>query len=158
MKKLIFLCLFSIVMFSANLQAQVFYAPIEKLAEGAFDIVEGRVTNIEYRWDERHRIIHSFIIVDVNKSHKNTIVSEVITIDEIGGMIDSLATWTSSMPVYKENEDILVFLKPKNNNYRTYGLDQGKFTLNNINGDKTVERQLDLDEISVFGPALIKVR
>ncbi len=62
------------------------------------------------------------------------------------------------MPVYKENKDILVFLKPKNNNYRTYGLDQGKFTLNNINGDKTVERQLDLDEISVFGPALIKVR
>jgi len=73
-----------------------------------------------------------------------------IVISVIGGKLDGFVTSAPNVPEYVEGEEVLVFLQREGSGYRTYGLDQGKFSKKIVNGATVLQRKVDMGDFLIL--------
>lgn len=112
------------------------YQNIYSLVHFSYDIIEGKVEKVISQWDSDHKMIYTFKTVMVENTLKKKINLNEIIICDIGGELDGYTTTDPhhQEPVYYQGENILCFIHYNISNdvdttYRTYGMNQGKFTL-----------------------------
>lgn len=149
-----FVCCLLILSASSFLLADVLYVKMNDLAKFAFDIIEGKVIKVEQKWDKEHKFIYTYTTIRVEKSIKNKITAKEITLKEIGGQLDGFTTSAPCQPEYEEGESVLVFLQKDGEYYRTYGLNQGKFKIDTIKGEKILSRNINPDELTILDKSI----
>ena len=100
-----------------NINADILYLDLNTLIKYSYEIVEGKVTKVETRWDDEHRLIYTFTTVKISKAYKDRIKEKEITLKEIGGTVGDYSTYALYQPEFEENENILIFLKKDEMNY-----------------------------------------
>lgn len=126
------------------------YVSIDDLAKFAFDIIEGKVLKVEQKWDSDHKFIYTYTTIRVEKTFKKKIAAKEITLKEIGDQLDGYTTNAPCQPEYYTDEKVLIFLQKNENLYYTYGLNQGKFNTQIINGEKNLTRKVNINELTIL--------
>lgn len=117
--------------------AQIETATLQKLTESSEIIIIGKVSNTESEWNESRDRIFTKVKIDAEEFIKGNNGTGEITITVPGGEIGDVGELYSDIPTFKNDEEVLLFVKKdKNNNYIVnHGLD-GKL---NISTNETGE-------------------
>ncbi len=101
----------------------------EDLTEKAENIIVGKVVRKECRYDEEGKRIYTYVTISVEEDIKGKSEAKEITIKHLGGEMDDIVMWVSDSPSFKENEEVLLFLKKgkKPEVKEIIGRAQGKF-------------------------------
>jgi hypothetical protein len=141
---------FYLFLFSSIGICDVIYTSVGKIAKNSSDIIEGRVVNVEQKWDGNHKFIFTYTTIKIKNIKKGAIKSKEIIVKEIGGKLDGFTTYADCQPNYSINEDVMVFLQRNGDFYQTYGLNQGKFNIINNNGKKMLKRDIDINKLTIL--------
>lgn len=132
-------------------KADVIFAPIDTISQHTYDVIEGKVINVDVKWGEYYKYIYTYTTIRVDRSYRNKISEEEIIIKEFGGRLDGFITSVECNAEYAVDENILVFLQPEGQYYRTYALNQGKFNITyDINQKKQLKRKVDPNELRII--------
>ncbi len=105
------------------------YVNIYALVYSSFEIIEGKVLKVELQWDTDKISIYTYKTIKILNTFKGKILPDTVTVIDIGGSLDGYTTQAYPVIEYLEDENVFIFLQPDNENYRTYGRSQGKFTV-----------------------------
>lgn len=100
----------------------------KELTTEAEAIVLGKVISIRSYYNTKSEVLSDVLIENQLTVGKNWLTDKYITITVLGGVIGDLNIKVSDMPEFTIDENVMVFLKRKNQSYETVGLAQGKFT------------------------------
>ncbi len=98
------------------------------------------------RWNLWRTTIYTYSTLSVEKYIKGT-GPETLTIITEGGTVGYLSMWVEDVPVFEENETVLVFLKQAGDEFSVVGWVQGKYMVENeyvrdLSGEKTSLKEL----------------
>ncbi len=150
-----FLLVFFLLLFT-KIDADVLYLPLQKLISLSQEIIEGKVINIETKWDDEHKFIFTYTKIRIYNTNKGKVKDKEIILKEIGGQLDGYTTHAECQPNYKKGEEVLVFLQKRGSYYETYGLNQGKFSIINEGGGKIYKRDINLNELTFLDNTINK--
>ena len=153
-KTVLLILITTLFLFSTG-KSEIIYTPLETMSSRSFDIIEGKVQEVVQKWDEEHKFIYTYITIQVHHSYKDKLNGKV-TLKQIGGSLDGFTTHAPSQPAYSEGEDVLVFLNQQGDFYETFGLVQGKFNVSVLDSEKIVKRDLNINELLIFGEQIKK--
>jgi len=117
---------------------------MKDLAVKSSAVVVGRVEDVVARYDT-NKEIYTYITIRVSDSVKGSHKDDVITIRQLGGVVDHIASVVPGMPTFKKGEEVVVFLSQKDKEGYPWvmGLQQGKYTISeDQNGTKRVRNEL----------------
>lgn len=124
--------------------SQSLSADIKSLAQNADVIVTGKVIDQNSVWSKARTMILTHVTVRVDDLIKGSAGQTNITIIHPGGEIDNIGEYYSHIPVFKVNEEVLLFLKKDQgiNSYKVLEGESGKLKLYNdpVNGEKITAR------------------
>jgi hypothetical protein len=126
---------------------------VTDLAKKSDTIALARVEDVSARWDDNHKEIYTFITLKVLDGVKGSRKDDVLTIRQLGGTVDKLISVVPGMPTFKQGEEVVVFLSPKDRAGYPWvmGLQQGKYSVStDTNGFKQVWN--DVQELKTVGP------
>lgn len=126
---------------------------VSDLTKKSETIAMARVTDVSSRWDENHKEIYTYITLKVLDGVKGSHKNDVLTIRQLGGSVDNLISVVPGMPAFKTDEEVVVFLSPKDRAGYPWvmGLQQGKYSVDtDANGFKQVWN--DVDGLKMVGP------
>jgi hypothetical protein len=112
---------------------------LQQLSQGAETIVLGTVTNQVSGWNTSHTAIYTDVTVNVEEVIKGVAGPEV-TFRIAGGEVGPIGMRTSTDPTFHIAERVIVFLRTAGTTAQLFGLQQGKFTVND--GTVTQEGQV----------------
>ena len=118
---------------------------LRDLAKKSDAIVLARVEDETARYDA-NKEIYTYITLRVLEPVKGPKKDEVITIRQIGGTVDNIASIVSGTPTFRKGEEVVVFLSGKDAAGYPWvmGLQQGKYTVTaDEKGDKHVRNEID---------------
>ena len=92
-------------------QALMVKLDIEELIIGADTIVIGRVEKMRCEWSLDRETIHTVVTMQIVDTLKGNVNDRILFIQVPGGTIGELSLKVSDMPVFNENEEVLVFLR-----------------------------------------------
>ena len=104
-----------------------------------------RVEDASSSWDAAHKEIYSFYTLRVLQSVKGMKGQTIITLRQIGGTVDHIASIVPGMPSFRKGEEVVVFLTQKDAAGYPWvmGLQQGKYSiLTGKDGVKMVRNDL----------------
>jgi hypothetical protein len=132
---LIFLCSFYFTSF-----AQEESTVIKKLSKGADVILLGKVIKKVSNWNESRTRIYTTTNVQAEEYFKGTGNENNLVIRTLGGEVGDVGELYTHMPTFKDDEEMVVFLKKDENNkgYKVYNGEEGKITV--ITDEKTKEK------------------
>lgn len=123
---------------STALATSVLKMSLRDLAKNSDTIVLARVEDESARYDA-NKEIYTYITLRVldpvkgmKAEHgKNAKTEELITIRQIGGVVDNIASIVPGMPKFTKGEEVVVFLSKKDANGYPWvmGLQQGKYSV-----------------------------
>jgi hypothetical protein len=119
---------------------------LEELARKADTVILGTVTHQESAWDPQHTAIYTDVTLVVERVLAGA-PTEVATLRVLGGSVGDIGMRTSNDAVFREGEQVIVFLDMSAAPSTVVGMQQGKFTVN----DNTVtgaDGTWSLDEFS----------
>jgi hypothetical protein len=126
-------------------------ADIKSLTHGADVIVTGKVIEQNSVWSKAKTMILTQVTVRVDDFIKGSAGQTNITIIHPGGEIDNVGEYYSHIPVFKVNEEVLLFLKKDQgvNNFRVLEGESGKLKLYNDpnSGEKMTARHKKASDI-----------
>jgi len=113
---------------------------IKNLSKGADVILTGKVTQKESRWNESKTRIYTKTTLEVDEYLKGENNDNHVEVTTPGGEVGEVGELYTHMPTFKENEDVLVFLKKdtKNEGYKVLLGEEGKIKV--IRDTKTKEK------------------
>ncbi|MCA9321367.1 MAG: hypothetical protein KDB53_11560 [Planctomycetes bacterium] len=118
---------------------------LTKLAAEADQIVHGRIVSQRVDWAPGTNLIFTYSTLRVASTIKGA-AAKTIEIAELGGTIGELTQFASGMPRYALGQRVFAFLKRDvAGQWRTHGLDQGRFDL--VTNLATEETLVKLDPI-----------
>ena len=126
-------------MLSTSFSQQVI-AKIEQLTKGADVILTGKVTKQNSSWNQNKTRIITHTTVQVDGYLKGSNNENFVVVNHPGGEIGDVGEWYSHMPTFKNDEEVLLFLKKdkKSSGYHVYDGEEGK--INIINDPRTGEK------------------
>lgn len=117
---------------------------MKDLAVKSSSVVVGRVEDAVARYDT-NKEIYTYITLKVLDPVKGSHKDDIITIRQLGGVVDHIASVVPGMPTFRKGEEVVVFLSQKDKAGYPWvmGLQQGKFTISeDSNGTKRVRNEL----------------
>jgi len=135
---------------------------LSDLAKKSDSIVLARVEDQASRMEEGTKEIYTYITLRVFESvkggksqaaRKGASDEGTITIRQLGGTVDNLISIVPGMPSFRDGEEVVLFLTPKDRAGYPWvvGLQQGKYTVTTeANGMKHVRN--DVDGLRVLSP------
>lgn len=105
---------------------------VEQMTQQANVIIQGKVANIDSRWENNNggRGIFTYVDIAVSEYIKGT-GDNIVRIKVPGGTVGDLTEWVSDTPQFNNNEEVILFLQPQF--FRIVGWAQGKFSISNNN-------------------------
>lgn len=120
--------------------------PLEDLIHTADAIVHGTVERVGTRLQVREGRAepHTITVVRVREWLAGDAQSELVRIDEIGGVVGEIGARIDGVPEYRRGEEVVLFLRRVGTSYRTLQMVQGHFeVLHGVPGvDDVVQRDL----------------
>ncbi len=130
-----------------------------ELADEAHVVVEGRVSAIDVRWDDKRTAINHYVTFNVEQTHKGKAGASV-TIVVPGGTVGDETLRVDGVPTFKDGERAVVFLwKNKKDELVVLGQAQGKFNLFHDKKTKTLVAQNSLKGLCLVmrgGPKAVR--
>jgi len=103
---------------------------LEDLTRGSEIVAVGQVRNVTSEWDETHTRIRTKVLLAVDQYVVGSASGNALTLYVPGGEVDGVGELYSHMPVFKNEEQVMVFVaQDKLHHYRVSAGAQGKFTL-----------------------------
>jgi len=127
---------------------------LQELTKKSDSIVMARVDDAVSSWDAAHKEIYTFYTLSVLQAVKGSKGTTTITLRQLGGTVDNIASVVPGMPTFKKGEEVIVFLTQKDAAGYPWvmGLQQGKYTVTaGKNGVKTVRNDLAGTELLTKG-------
>jgi hypothetical protein len=154
--KYLLLILFLFFGSNTNSLSQQFSAEINALTEGADVILIGKVSKQNSRWNEDKSRIYTDVSINVDEYLKGNYNQKTILITHPGGEVGEVGELYTHMPTFKEEEEILLFVKKNLNDekYRVYAGEKGKIQI--IKDKYTGEKNTALNKKVSDIKALIK--
>ncbi len=118
---------------------------LHELAKRSAGIVMAEVQDAVSNWDADHKEIYTYYTLRVNEHVKGAKGQTAITLRQLGGVVDNIASIVPGMPTFKKGEEVVVFLTEKDAAGYPWvmGLQQGKYTVvTDKNGVKMVRNEL----------------
>jgi hypothetical protein len=118
---------------------------LRDLAKKSDAIVLARVEDETARYDA-NKEIYTYITVRVLDPVKGPKKDELITIRQLGGTVDKIASIVPGMPTFKKGEEVVLFLTGKDGAGYPWvmGLQQGKYSVTaDEKGEKHVRNEID---------------
>ena len=118
---------------------------LRDLAKNSDAIVLARVEDETARYDA-NKEIYTYITVRVLDPVKGPKKDDVITIRQLGGTVDKIASIVPGMPTFKKGEEVVLFLTGKDGAGYPWvmGLQQGKYSVTaDEKGEKHVRNEID---------------
>ncbi|HEU4723712.1 MAG TPA: hypothetical protein VFU59_00300, partial [Candidatus Eisenbacteria bacterium] len=118
---------------------------LRDLAKKSDAIVLARVEDETARYDA-NKEIYTYITLRVLEPVKGPKKDEVITIRQIGGTVDKIASIVPGTPTFRKGEEVVLFLTQKDGAGYPWvmGLQQGKYTVTaDEKGSKSVRNEID---------------
>ena len=114
---------------------------IEKLSTGADVILTGKVKEKKSAWNEQKTRIYTKTTVQVDEILKGDGSANSVEISTLGGEVDGIGELYTHLPTFRENEEVLVFLKfdAKQKEYNIFQGQEGK--INIVNDEKTKQKR-----------------
>lgn len=103
---------------------------IEEMAQSAKVIVEGRVGQIQARWDEVGSHISTYAEIALLRPLKGE-ATKAFLVKQPGGVVDGVGQYVSGAARFSPGENVLLFLEPASDEpgvFIVYALAAGKFT------------------------------
>jgi hypothetical protein len=112
---------------------------LEELTKTSEVIAVGQVKNLTSEWDESGSRIRTKVLLSVDEYIEGSGSGNTLTLYVPGGEVDGVGELYTHMPVFKKNEQVMVFAaKDKLHHYRVSAGEQGKFTLKKDEAGKVV--------------------
>jgi hypothetical protein len=104
---------------------------LQELTKKSNAIVVATVEDAVSSWDAGHKEIYTFYTLRVTQGVKGSAKDATITIRQIGGTVDNIASIVPGMPSFKKGEEVVVFLTQKDAAGYPWvmGLQQGKYSI-----------------------------
>ena len=134
-KRFFLISILGIMFFVLPLSASgVLKKSVKELTVSAEEIIKGKVKEINSQWDDKKTLIYSQITIEVKEIIKGESEREEIVIKQLGGSIDNIRLKIAGMPLFKEEEEVILFLNKHKKQLKKFyvtGLCQGKFAVKN---------------------------
>jgi hypothetical protein len=106
--------------------ATVLRLDMQSLVANSDDIVYGTVENVESRLEKGR--VYTYTRIEIDESLKGD-AGDTITIRQLGGETEELATWVAGMPRFVEGEQVITFAEQTGDQryHVVTGMMQGKF-------------------------------
>jgi hypothetical protein len=132
--------------FAGNRQvssAVVLSLSLKDLVQQADLIAFGRCEQMISAWDAERKQIFTDIQVALDRCLKASNCPGLVTIRQVGGKVDHMATQIPGAPEFHKGERVILFLRKSSATwYQVLGLSQGKFTVISRGGSFYVKRDL----------------
>jgi len=131
--------------------SQSIQSDIKDLSKGADIIVTGKVVDQKSQWNSEKSKIYTQVTLQVEEFLKGSTNQDRVIITHLGGEVGSVGETYSHIPTFKNDEDVLVFLKKseKDQSLRVFEGDGGKVTLyqDKISGEKVTSKNIKVSEM-----------
>lgn len=106
---------------------------IKTLSKKADIIITGKVIHKQSAWNQDKTRIYTTTTIKVNESLKGTVRENSVDVTYPGGEVGGIGELYTHMPVFDNNEEVLVFLKKdkKNKGYKVLDGEDGKIKIVN---------------------------
>lgn len=135
---------FALIGASTATATTVLKLSMKDLARKSDAVVVARVEDEVARYDT-NKEIYTFVTLRVLDPVKNSRKDDLITIRQLGGVVDNIASVVPGMPTFKKGEEVVVFLTQKDPAGYPWvmGLQQGKYSVRtDANGMQRVRNEL----------------
>lgn len=132
--------------------SQTFQTEIKSLSKGADVILTGKVTKQQSVWTRNKSRIMTKTTIQVNEYLKGNGNSGSIVVNHPGGEVDGVGELYSHMPEFKNDEEVLLFLKKEKNSpdYKVFSGEDGKISIvKNEKGEKVTPSNLSLSTLKI---------
>src|SRR6266850_5553922 len=128
----------------AALATSVLKFSLQELTKKSDSIVMARVDDAVSSWDAAHKEIYTFYTLSVLQPVKGNKGTTTITLRQLGGTVDNVASIVPGMPSFKKGEEVVLFLTQKDAAGYPWvmGLQQGKYSVVEQAGVKLVRNDL----------------
>ena len=127
-KLIILIC--SIIIISCLKASPLQQTDLTTLTNDASLILSGKVTDIQYSWDDNHRFIYTYVTVLSDRTIKGTLQNNTVTIKHLGGVVGDTRLKLSIGPEFDVGEDVILFLEPNaDSTFNLVGGVCGKFVI-----------------------------
>ena len=126
---------------------------LQDLTKRSDSIVMARVDDAVSAWDAAHKEIYTTYTLQILNAVKGRKGESTLTLRQIGGTVDNIASIVPGMPSFKKGEQVVVFLTQKDAAGYPWvmGLQQGKYTVIERDGAKYVRNDLTDTELVLNG-------
>ena len=150
-RSIIFCAVLMALLLQFEAHSQTMQAEIKNLSKGADMIVTGKVVDQTSQWNSEKSRIYTNVTIQVDEFLKGTNNQNRIVITHLGGEVGDVGETYSHVPTFKDDEDVLVFLKKsdKDQTLRVFEGEGGKMTLHldKISGEKVTSKNINASEI-----------
>jgi hypothetical protein len=117
---------------------------LQELTKKSESIVMARVDDAFSSWDAAHKEIYTYFTLSVLQPVKGSKGATTITLRQLGGTVDNIASIVPGMPSFRKGEEVVVFLTQKDAAGYPWvmGLQQGKYSIAEKDGVKMVRNDL----------------
>jgi hypothetical protein len=111
--------------------AQQIATELKVLSKGADLILTGKVVKQTSSWNEDRTRIYTKASIQVSEYIKGNNTESTVIVNYPGGEVGEIGETYSHMPSFKDNEEVLVFLKKDKNNidYKVFNGEEGKISV-----------------------------
>ena len=149
--KRIFLSLFLVLGLYCLSFTQSNLDEIKVLSAGADAILVGKVTNQHSKLNTDKTKIYTDVTIAVEDYLKGNVSEKSVIVSHLGGEVGDVGELYSHLPKFKNDEEVLVFLKKdeKNKDYKVLNGEEGKITLQRdaITGEKITGSNIPLSSL-----------
>lgn len=146
-----------VVIFQANpASAWQLRHTLRGLVETSPLIITGKVSEVSSKIEKDikgHEVVYTHVTVDTQSVLKGELDKPSLTIKMLGGMVDGKGGWSEEWIPFKMDEELLLFLHPKDkaNNLWEMKSGSGKLPVVNNNGQRCFDCSvLRADEVSQY--------
>lgn len=133
-------------------RSQTFQAEIRSLSKGADVILTGKVMKQKSEWAENKSRIITKTTIQVDEYLKGNGNNNSVVVNHPGGEVDGVGELYSHMPEFKDNEEVLIFLKKDANSseFKVFSGEGGKISLiSNSSGEKVTPSNISLNTLKM---------
>lgn len=150
-RSIIFCAVLMALLLQFEAHSQTMQVEIKNLSKGADMIVTGKVVDQTSQWNSEKSRIYTNVTIQVDEFLKGTNNQNRIVITHLGGEVGDVGETYSHVPTFKDDEDVLVFVKKssKDESLSVFQGEEGKLTLyeDKTTGEKITSQNIKANEI-----------
>jgi len=150
-RPILFCAILLTFLLNSEFYSQSLKSEIKNLSEGADMIVTGKVVNQKSQWNSEKSRIHTNVTIQVEEFLKGSNNQNRIVITHLGGEVGNIGETYSHVPTFKDDEEVLVFVKKSNKDesLSVFHGEEGKLTLyeDKTTGEKLTSKNVKASEM-----------